>query len=141
MVSCTDLEISFLPASTPGILFTGGENTKSVELFLPDTGKTCTLADLPEVRWGHTLTSQGASLKLLCGGGSSYSSRTSCLEFKQNSATGSWVRYATLKKERLHHAGKGTFLLGGLKSKNSTEIVKIGGGGSSLHYDLQQDIW
>ena len=94
------------------------------------------MADLPEVRWGHTLTIQGP-LRLLCGGGSSSSgARTSCLEFKQDSPTGSWVNYATLQEERLHHVGRGTLLLGGLYSKNTTEIVREG-----LSYNLQQNTW
>ena len=49
------------------------------------------------------------------------------------------MSYATLQEERLHHAGKGTLLLGGLKSKNSAEIVEKGG--SVLSYDLQQNTW
>jgi hypothetical protein len=66
-----------------GILIAGGSNAyTSTEVFLPGTGKTCALADLPDQRYEHTLDTVGTTV-LLCGGGRSAYARTSCLQFSQ----------------------------------------------------------
>ena len=63
-----------------GILIAGGLGADtSTEVFLPGTGKTCALADLPDKRYYHTLDTVGTTA-VLCGG--EYGdARISCLEF------------------------------------------------------------
>merc|ERR1719318_627493 len=63
-----------------GVLITGGYGAdRSTELYLPQTGKTCSLQSLPNSRYHHSLDFFSNHI-ILCGGGSS-SSRTSCLQF------------------------------------------------------------
>ena len=66
-------------ASTDGASTDGA----STDVFLPGTGQTCTLADLPEQRYSHTLNTLD-STGVLCGGGHR-DPRTSCLQFNQTS--------------------------------------------------------
>ena len=69
-----------------GILIAGGVGGNltahtSTEVFLPGTGQTCRLADLPDERWGHTLNTID-NTGVLCGGGGDTDART-CLKFSQ----------------------------------------------------------
>lgn len=123
-----------------GVLITGGgESGKSTELFLPDTGKTCSLQPLPDSRHRHSLDNVAGKI-ILCGG-PTYSITdtrgTTCLEFLPNSSTGSWVQYATLALARFFHTSfsyQGDLLLmGGADSKTTTEIL-----GKGPQYDLLQ---
>ena len=57
----------------------------STEVFLPGTGRNCRLADLPDVRYDHTLNTVD-STAVLCGGGNSTGdTETYCLKFSQTS--------------------------------------------------------
>jgi len=67
--------------ATEGLLISGGyEAKKSVELYNPATGKSCSLPDLPDERWGHTMNGL-----YICGGKDVYNSP--CLN---QTSGGSW---------------------------------------------------
>ena len=71
--------VSCKPVQNLGLIITGGESTGNgvksveVEMFVPSTGRHCTLPDLPGGRGGHTMEEM-----VLCGGGDSVT-RRSCL--------------------------------------------------------------
>lgn len=120
-----------------GVLITGGYGAlTSTELFLPHTGKTCSLQSLPDRREWHSLTVL-SNQAILCGGGSG-SFRTSCLQFLPNSSTGTWVNYASLAQSRYSHTAHvfqdKVLLLGGDDSPGTAEII-----GSDTRYNLHQD--
>ena len=59
---------------------------KSVELFLPETGKTCYVASLPEERYEFTMDSvDNTGTVIACGGDTT---QTSCIQFRPTSAEG-----------------------------------------------------
>ena len=93
------------------ILITGGYGSlNTAELYLPSSGLSCSLPNLPGDRWEHTQESSG----LLCGG---YGSEESCIQWSP--ATGTWEELLTLDVGRNNHVswtpsnGTGTYLLGG----------------------------
>ena len=62
-----------------GLLISGGYEAKSsVELFVPATGESCSLPNLPDERYGHTMNGL-----YICGGNDIYDSP--CLNY-----TGEW---------------------------------------------------
>ena len=66
-----------------GILIAGGSSdgaSTSTEVFLPGSGQTCALADLPDSRYFHTLDTV-SNTGVLCGGGDTAYTKTSCLQF------------------------------------------------------------
>jgi hypothetical protein len=68
-----------------GILIAGGSPARSsTEVFLPGTGKSCALADLPDDRYYTTLDTVSGT-GILCGGGGSDDTHTSCLQLNQTS--------------------------------------------------------
>jgi len=68
--------------ATEGLLISGGYKAKkSVELFVPATGKSCSLPDLPDERWEHTMNGLN-----ICGSKDVYDSP--CLN---RTSGGSWV--------------------------------------------------
>jgi hypothetical protein len=118
-----------------GVLITGGTGAKtSTELFLPHSGKTCSLQSLPDIRHHHSLDVVSKKI-ILCGGGSSL---TSCLEFLPTSSTGTWANYGTLAQGRYAHTSHSfqgeLIMLGGSASSRTTEII-----GKGMRYNLQQD--
>ena len=127
------LAINYIQIS--GVLITGGSGAlTSTELFLPHNGKTCSLQNLPDNRYYHSIDFIGSKV-LLCGGGAG-SSRTSCLQFLPDSSIGSWVNFATLAQGRYSHAShvfNGDLLLMGGDDSRNAEIL-----GSGPQYNLQQ---
>ena len=116
-----------------GILITGSVGAyTSTEVFIPDTGKTCSLPDLPKSRYGHTLDTLG-NTPVICGGDGT---DTSCLQFTPTSAGGVWTNYTTTMQRRYKHSSwvssAGLVLMGGYYSGTTAEIVPSGGGNFSL---------
>jgi len=72
--------------------------TNSVEMFLPETGRTCRIQDLtgPD-RMGHTMDWVN-NKAVICGGTEEYT-WNSCIQL----SGGSWVNYATMVKGRAGH--------------------------------------
>jgi len=110
----------------------------STEVFIPDTGKTCSLPDLPDRRSGHTLDTLG-NTPVICGGGGNTgntATATSCLQFTPTSFGGVWTNYTSTMESRYDHtswvSSAGLVLMGGYSSGTTTEIVPSGGGNFSL---------
>ena len=112
----------------------------TAELYLPSSGVSCSLPNLPDLRLDHSLEITG----LLCGGG--YSHRDSCIQW--NSNAGTWERSITLDVERYAHVswtpetGIGTYLMGGWEPEmmRTTTLIKPGGApeaGFPLKYDTK----
>ena len=116
-----------------GILVAGGFGSdsfkvgKSVEVFIPKSGKRCSLSNLPEERYDSTLDTV-AGVPILCGGHSQHSSKlTSCLQLTPVSASGVWTKYATTRESRRSHSSwissTGLVLMGGdYKSGRSSRL-------------------
>ena len=106
------------------MLITGGEGKgalQSAEIYLPDKETPCVLPDIPDLRYKH---SQDGSL--VCGG---WRSRRSCR--KWNPDTGAWnLMNNSLPEERGYHIswtladGSVTYLMGGDRSGNTTEVIE-----------------
>ena len=120
----------------------GGYNraahTASTELFLPSTGKTCSLAEGPRARDAHTLNQLGDGL-IACGGAPDNGKM--CHQFVPSLPYGKWAMSATLRKLRTYHTsvvlGGKLLLLGGLGwGDNTAEVV---GGDQSEGFNLQQN--
>ena len=100
----------------------------STEIYFPHTGKTCSLANLPNERLGHTANNWGDMLSpILCGGGNS-----TCLKFNPSSASGMWVNYNKTMEERKYHTSwvfsvipgpPKLFLFGGTNNEETAELV------------------
>ena len=105
-------------------------------MFLPDSGKTCILANLPKRRHFHSLDTVN-NVPILCGGGRG-AERTSCIQF--NLTSGVWTNYATTLHSRFAHtswvSSAGLVLMGG-DSGTTTEIVPSGG----ERFSLEQNTW
>jgi len=147
-VTTTTTPTLYTTTPTEGILMAAGRGysryvylTQSTEVFIPDTGKTCSLPDIPEsdTRVGHTLDTLG-NTTVICGGTyRPYFSATSCQQFTPTSAGGVWTNYTTTMKRSHGHSSwvssAGLVLMGGEYSGNTTEIVTSGGGNFSLVAD------
>jgi hypothetical protein len=117
------------------VIITGGSGALTfTEVFLPHTGKTCSLQSLPDKRYYHSMDTV-AKKTIICGG---WYTRTSCLEFLTTSSTGSWAHYATLAQGRYQHTTHSyqddLLMLSGYGSPGTTEII-----GKGTQYNLQQD--
>jgi hypothetical protein len=130
-----------------GILIAGGLGAKtSTEVFLPGTGQTCTLADLPDPRYDHTLNTLDNS-GVLCGGGNGGDAMPSCLQFSITTGviiitiyivctqpvSGTWTSYgAALQEERYGHTSwvspAGLVIMGGIISGSGTTTEIVNGG-------------
>ena len=112
------------------MLITGSDTLPrdTAELYLPSTGYSCSLPQLPDQREQHTLESSG----LMCGGFLS-DTRYTCLQWSPD--TGSWEEELTLDIERSWHvswtpdSGIGTYLIGGRDSgsERTSTLVKHDG--------------
>ena len=117
------------------VLITGGyDKVRSAEIFNPDTKTSCSLPELPEVRYDH---SQDGGLP--CGGGAG---QTSCV--KWSPASGTWTKSHTLRQGRSLHVSwataSGVYLIGGSASPKTSEKVKLDGSveeGFSLKYNTK----
>ena len=122
LLSMIELKILFLD----GVLITGGGLSveDSVELYLPSTGVSCSLPQLPDERHGHTLESSG----LLCGGWY----RNNYLQWSPGNGT--WdVVMSIVDDERENHVSWtpsqdiGTYLMGGHNNFRTTTLIKHDG--------------
>ena len=110
-----------------GGLGEGGDVLKSVELFIPETGKTCSFPDLPANRFGHTMNMVGDAV-VVCGGRDCQSAATkSCVHLSPLSSS-LWTSYAAMRRRRASHTAwvsrSGELLLvGGQGSDEDAEIV------------------
>ena len=108
----------------------------STELFLPNTGKTCSLESLPTARASHTLDQLGDGTILACGGFPGASTR--CEKFTPSLPYGTWSQYSSLVFSRQWHtslAGQHELLLmGGSNSEITTELASGG-----QQYNLTQN--
>ena len=105
----------------------------STEVFIPDTGKTCRLSDLPQKYYDTTMNTLG-NTPVICNGGYNQN----CLQFTPTSAAGVWTDYANTTQYRYHHSSwvssAGLVLMGGARSystqkgccSHTTEIVQYG---------------
>ena len=96
---------------------------------MPSTGTSCSLPQLPDDRYGHSVERYG----LICGGNRPWVNDT-CVQWDLE--TGSWEdKQLTLDIERSGHViwtpntGIGTFLMGGwtIESQNTTTLMKPDG--------------
>jgi len=124
------------------ILLSGGGSTigaeKSVEVFSPSTGKSCSLPSLPDQRSAHTMNSL-----LICGGDHSKITRTTCLTF----SSGKWITSHSLVIGRYDHTSwqreEGVVVLmggddrGGYGSSTTSELVQMGGEQGELSFPMQ----
>ena len=117
----------------------GSGRLASTELFLPITGKTCSLKSLPTTRYVHTLDQLGDGTVLACGGirfGRNVD--TICDKFTPSLPHGTWSQYSSLNFSRRWHtslAGQHELLLmGGSESEITTELANGG-----QQYNLQQN--
>jgi len=123
-----------------GILIAGGyEAFQSTELFLPKTGKTCSLADLPDgSRAEHSLDQlTDAGDVVLCGGLSYTAAPKSCIKFDMSSPSGEWTKYAATTDRRWWHSSwvssAGLVLMGGHGAPATSEIVNGGRSFGLIH--------
>ena len=119
------------------------EGLNSVELFIPETGKTCSFPDLPGARYGHTMNMVGDAL-VVCGGrGDQKESRKSCVHLSPPSSS-VWTSYATTRNERYSHTAwvspSGELLLVGGYSTEDAEIVNARTS-TGREIRLEQDTW
>ena len=112
---------------------TGG-SLASTELFLPSTGKTCSLQE-GIARSDHTLDQLGDGRLLACGGYGG--AEKMCHQFVPSLPYGTWTVSATLRNLRYYHTSFSTggkvLLLGGSESETAAEVV-----GSDKSFNLQQ---
>ena len=107
------------------VLITGGRDmVRSAEIFNPDTKTSCSLPQLPEVRYDN---SQDGGLP--CGGGYGDATRTSCV--KWSPASGTWTKSHTLRQRRSRFVSwataSGVYLIGGYDSRQTSEKVMLDG--------------
>jgi len=130
------------PDTSYAVLITGGYNSPrdTAELYQPSSSVSCSLPQLPDLRYYHTVESSG----LLCGG---YYTRDTCLQWSPD--TGAWDLQLTLDVKRDDHVSwtpgteVGTYLMGGSYSgsERTTTLIKPDGSqepGFDLKYDTDQ---
>jgi len=116
------------------ILVAGGRSsTQSVEAITTDGTPLCTLPDLPDERYAHTMDNH-----IMCGGGNTQSS---CLHY----VAGKWTKYRNdLQFERANHVSwrrqdREVIIMGGGNGKKTSEVVS-----SSNHqkgFNLQHEVY
>jgi len=127
--------------SDPAVLITGSyvdSASQSAEIYHPARDSACVLPDLPDERNFHT---QDGSL--LCGG---LRTLGSCLRW--NPEMGSWDNVTeSLTENRVGHiswtpaGGSVTYLMGGARSKKTSEVISQDDGVSASSFPLQHDTW
>lgn len=98
----------------------------TAELYVPSSGVLCSLPQLPDKRWIHTMESSG----LLCGG---LYTKDSCVQWSP--ANGTWNKLLTMDDERYSHVswtpstGNGTYLIGGIysRTRKTTTLIRPDG--------------
>ena len=116
---------------------------KSVELFIPETGKTCSFPDLPAVRFAHTMNMVGDSL-FVCGGADDQGEYIrSCVHLSPPSSS-VWTSYATTRKERYQSTAwvspSGELLLVGGNAYDSSDDAEIVNTGTSTGREIILDM-
>ena len=103
----------------------GGTGAKvEVEVISPSSNVSCSVPDLPQPRYYHTMNNN-----TVCGGGggTGTDTRTSCDQL----TTAGWTRSHTLIHRRYLHSSweveDGIILLGGVLSGTTSEIAKWDG--------------
>ena len=76
------------------LIIAGANNIKWPEVFIPTTGQHCLLPDLPDRRYGHSL-----SQKTICGGSTSDNTSTYCITLTDDLT--SWEKTTELQNPRL----------------------------------------
>ena len=116
------------------VLLTDGRSNGSTEIYNPVTKTSCSLPNLPELRWYHSQVDG-----LVCGGGDT-DTRSTCV--KWSPVSGNWTQSHTLSQKRSAHVSwatpSGVYLIGGFLSKRTSEMVKLDSSveeGFSLKYD------
>ena len=111
------------------MLITGGSNSgagDTAELYLPSSGRSCSLPRLPDDRRVHTQDSSG----LICGG---YDTQDTCIRWSPD--RGTWEEYLSLDVKRYYHVswtpgtGVGTYLMGGNydEGRRTTTLIRPDG--------------
>ena len=99
------------------VLITGSSHygsSDTTELYVPSTGVSCTLPDIPQPNIGSGLFYHTLDSGLICGG---YYTYDICLKWRTD--TGTWEEYITLDIRRYDHVSWtpspeiGTYLMGG----------------------------
>ena len=114
----------------------GSRHLASTELFLPMTGKTCSLESLPTARWSPTLDQLGDGTILACGG---WPTLKRCDKFTPSLPYGTWSQYSSLIFSRTDHtslAGQHELLLMGGDGSESEITTELASGGQQ--YNLTQ---
>jgi len=116
-------------------LITG--DSRSAEIYNPVTNTSCSLLQSSERRSSHT--QDGG---LLCGGGLSNITQTTCV--KWSPASGTWTQTHTLRQARYAHVSwatsSGVYLIGGYTSPSSKTSEKVKEDGSvEKGFDLKYD--
>ena len=127
-----------------GIIVAGGDWNKNVELFLPESGRTCKLPDLPSYYSFSTLDTFNG-MPVMCGSqfGSSDASVT-CIKLSPSSDKASWSKYLRLIEQRFEHTSwhspEGLLLMGGnhgAGSWKSVEMINSKGKSELLDFSLK----
>ena len=113
-----------------------GRELSSTELFLPSTGKSCSL-QYGTARERHTLDQLDDGTLLACGGTDDRTKYKYCHQFVPSPPYGTWTMFARLRYSRYDHtslvSGGKVLLLGGGITYDSTEVV-----GGDQSFNLQQ---
>ena len=114
----------------------GRTGTKvEVEVISPSGNVSCSVPDMPQRRWGHTMNNN-----TVCGGDGGTDTLTSCYQL----TSGGWTRSHTLIHSRWYHSSweveDGIILLGGQHSLNNSEIAKWDGTTEEL-FTMRYDTW
>ena len=137
MLQTKEFVLNILYNNSDAVLITGSGNSagNTTELYLPSSGVSCTVTELPVSRYLHSLETSG----LMCGG---YGAEDSCLMWSPDNGT--WEELATLEVGRYLHSSwtpdyvSGTYLIGGYTSNKTTTLIKPDGSqepGFKLKYD------
>jgi len=116
------------------ILVAGGRSsTQSVEAITTDGTPLCTLPNLPDERYAHTMDNH-----IMCGGGNTQSS---CLHY----VAGKWTKYRNdLKFKRTYHVSwrrqdREVILMGGGNGQKTSEVVSSSG--HQKGFNLQHEVY
>ena len=120
------------------MMVSGGENgggwKVEVEVISPTGNVSCSVPDLPQPRFGHTINNN-----IVCGGEGGTDTETSCDQL----TSAGWTRSHTLQYRRSDHCSwevkDGIILLGGINSRNTAEIAKWDGTTEELINFLKYD--
>ena len=109
-----------------------GSGTK-VEVISPNSNVSCSVPDLPQPRYGHSMNNN-----TVCGG---YS--TGLMKSCYQLTSVGWTKSHTLQYRRSDHCSwevkDGIILLGGINSRNTAEIAKWDGTTEELINFLKYD--